>query len=112
MIPTDPEETLGLLLKVYFNGEKIGDVSASMLPVELRPVAATSSSRGQLKFEDYLGNSTSHEFETRENFVHFSIRVHGENICQADCILSNSSSIEENVHIGHDLISIGDSDQG
>ena len=118
MPASDSKETLDLLLKAYFDGEKIGEVSASMLPVELRPVAASSSSRGQLKFEDYLGNATIHEFETRQDFVHFSIRVHGENICQADCILSNSLSIEENALLNGDVhgirfqpLMLGSSDQ-
>ena len=91
-----------MLLRVWFDGEGIGEVSASMLPVELTPVAAAKSSRGELRFEDNQGNTTTHDFETSADFVHFSIRVHGENICQADCILSNSASIEEDAILSGD----------
>ncbi len=84
---------LGPLLVVRLNGEEMASVAAEHIPCELtfsRKVASNAS----VQFEVASGDRHVHSLGELFGGAHFSVRVHANFGCQADCVVTSSESFD------------------
>ena len=75
------------LLFVRLDGDEIARVNAGDLPCELTPSRKIGGD-ASLVFEDSSGRAHRHSLAELSGWVHISIRVHQDLICQADCVVT------------------------
>ena len=81
------------LLTVHVDGLKIGAVTAQQLPCELTPSAKVSPG-SIVSFTAADGAEHVHTLGEATGWAHFSVRVHANRACQADCVVSDSQRFD------------------
>lgn len=84
------------LLTVLVNGKEVCLISKDDLPVEKSPTIKCKSG-STIEFIDSEGYKTIHDLGDGFGWFHFSIRVHPNLACQADCVITDSKKYDENV---------------
>ncbi|MBB5866344.1 hypothetical protein [Xanthomonas sp. 3058] len=77
------------LLIVRADGQALCSITAQDLPCEMTPSARLAANR-TLEFIDATGDIHAHDLGEASGWFHFSIRVHPNLGCQADCVISQS----------------------
>ena len=77
------------LLIVRADGRELCRISQSDVPCEIKP-SAWLKADSVLEFADSAGSVHRHELGTATGWFHFSIRVHPNLGCQADCVISQT----------------------
>jgi hypothetical protein len=77
------------VLAVFVNGQKITSISATELPCEKKP-ALELAANSTIDFVDSQDNHFTHAMGPAAGWFHFSIRVHQNLGCQADCAITES----------------------
>lgn len=81
------------ILTVHVGGNELCRISKSDLPVDSRPPACHLKVKGQeVVFKEPDGFKTTHSLGEETGWFLFSIRVHGNLGCQADCIFGKEKS--------------------
>ena len=81
------------LLLVSVNGKELCTVEQSELPCEKTP-SLRLEGNALLELRDAQGVAHRHELGGLAGWYHFSIRVHANLACQADCVVSDSSTFD------------------
>ncbi|MEQ8035758.1 hypothetical protein [Xanthomonas sp. WHRI 6106] len=81
------------LLSVQANGRELFRISQSDLPCEIKPCVWLEAD-SILEFVDSTGDVHRHELGAASGWFHFSIRVHANLGCQADCVISQTEQLD------------------
>lgn len=85
------------ILTVELDGKVL--CSVSQVPVEEVPSARLESVNPILTFVDSAGRRYNHDLSSvvqeRGGWIHLSVRVHDSYACEADCVISSSSKVDE-----------------
>ena len=81
------------LLKVLVDGGSLCTVTSDGLPCELTPAAAVRPG-SEVSFLAADGTEHRHALGEVKGWAHFSVRVHGNRACQADCVVTNSPNFD------------------
>ncbi|MBB4593825.1 hypothetical protein [Xanthomonas cannabis] len=81
------------LLSVQANGRELCRISQSDLPCEIKPCVWLEAD-SILEFVDSTVDVHRHELGATSGWFHFSIRVHANLGCQADCVISQTEQLD------------------
>ncbi|MEC3887196.1 hypothetical protein [Xanthomonas campestris] len=81
------------LLIVRADGRELCRISQSDVPCEIKP-SAWLKADSVLEFADSAGSVHRHELGTATGWFHFSIRIHPNLGCQADCVISQTEQLD------------------
>ncbi len=81
------------LLTVLIDGKEIGRVVVSDLPAELKPTVEIKNENTSIVFLDSDGHEVVHSLGNETGWFAFSIRVHPNLACQADCIFGKEKDL-------------------
>jgi hypothetical protein len=81
------------LLLVKINGKELCSISQNELPSEKNPSVQLDSD-SVIEFVDFQGVTHRHELGASSGWFHFSIRVHPNRACQADCVITDSQKFD------------------
>ncbi|APP76211.1 hypothetical protein [Xanthomonas vesicatoria] len=87
------KKTPAPLLSAQLNGREFCRIAQDQLPCEVTPKMRVSE-HSVLRFVDASGQSQTHALGTLSGWFHFSIRVHPNLGCQADCVISAEEHME------------------
>ncbi|QDS14504.1 hypothetical protein [Xanthomonas arboricola] len=87
------EKKAAPLLIVRADGRELCRVTESDVPCELKP-SAWLKANSVLEFADSAGEVHRHELGAATGWFHFSVRVHPNLGCQADCVISQTEQLE------------------
>lgn len=77
------------------NGEEVCEISEIDLPCE-KLTSKWLKSGGVVEFLDHSGDSHKHDLKFFSGWFHFSIRVHENKVCQADCAITDDEIYDKN----------------
>lgn len=80
------------LLSVRVNGEELCRVLESDVPCEVKPKACLPRN-STLSFVDAAGVGHTHRLGALSGWFHFSVRIHPNLGCQADCVISSEEAL-------------------
>ena len=83
------------ILTVLVNGKEVCSIMKDELPVEKSPTVKCDAG-SSIEFIDSEGNKTIHDLGNNSGWFHFSVRVHPNLACQADCVITDSKEFDEN----------------
>jgi len=81
------------ILRVLVNDEEVCNILESELPCEKDP-SRNLKAGSKIEFVDNTGESHTHELGDFSGWFHFSIRVHPNKACQADCAITQVSKYD------------------
>jgi len=81
------------LLLVKIDGKELCSIAAAEVPCEKTP-AIQLKSNSVLELTDAKGISHKHELGEASGWFHFSIRVHPNLACQADCVITDAKEFD------------------
>lgn len=82
-----------VVLTVQVNGDEVCTFRADELPIEKNP-SVPIDGHSSVSFVASSGSAHTHALGPARGWVHFSIRVHENLGCQADCVLSDSPTFD------------------
>ncbi len=82
------------ILMVMVNGKEVCSIMKDELPVEKSP-SVKCEVDSSIEFIDSESNRTVHNLGNNSGWFHFSIRVHPNLACQADCVITDSKEFDE-----------------
>lgn len=82
------------LLLVQVNGQEVCEIAHADLPCEKTPTVWIEGN-GTLELFDSQGVVHKHDLGSEVGWYHFSIRVHPNLACQADCVITDSKSYDQ-----------------
>jgi hypothetical protein len=83
------------MLTVRLNGREICSIAEGAIPSEQRP-SAFSEGGGVLEFLEGGSITHRHALGDRKGWYHFSVRVHANLACQADCAITDNQHYDPN----------------
>lgn len=83
------------LLRVLVNGEEVCEISEGDLPCEKLPSRRLEAG-STIEFVDHSGDSHKHDLGDISGWFHFSVRVHPNKACQADCAITEDEKYDQN----------------
>lgn len=93
------------LLRVLLNGKELCSINSNELPYEKEPTAHVGQN-GVVEFVDVQGIKHRHELDETSGWIHFSIRVHENLACQADCVITDSQKYDPEAYSSGKAIGI------
>jgi hypothetical protein len=81
------------MLTIRVDGVHVGTVTAEQVPCELAPSAEVQPG-SVVSFTAADGTEHSHALGEASGWAHFSVRVHTNRACQADCVVTNSQQFD------------------
>lgn len=81
------------LLTVQLNGRELCTIQAAELPTEKTP-SIKIDTNSRVSFIDSNGTTHTHAIGAARGWAHFSIRIHANRGCQADCVISDSPTFD------------------
>jgi hypothetical protein len=82
------------LLTVEVDGATLCAFHRDELPAEKNPSVALAPTRSEVVFRQPHAPAQVHSLSFEEGWAHFSVRVHEPLVCQADCVISDSSHFD------------------
>ena len=83
------------LLRVLVNGEEVCVIAEDELPCEKLPSRKLEAG-SLIEFIDQGGDSHKHDLGDFAGWFHFSVRVHPNKACQADCAITEGEEYDQN----------------
>lgn len=81
------------LLTIHVDGQRVGAVTTEQVPRELNPSAKVRPG-SVVSFIAADGTEHVHALGEVTGWAHFSVRVHANRACQADCVVSDSERFD------------------
>jgi hypothetical protein len=94
-----------VLLAVHVDGQQLATVTAAHLPCELTPSAKVRPG-SVVSFSAADGTAHVHTLGEVTGWAHFSVRVHANRACQADCVVSDSEQFDPEAFSRGDAVGI------
>jgi hypothetical protein len=82
------------LLRVLVNGEEICNVSRDEIPCDKQPSRQLDAG-SVIEFIDHSDNKICHQMAKYSGWFHFSVRVHPNMACQADCAITQEEKYDQ-----------------
>lgn len=82
------------LLRVLVNGDEVCEISEDELPCEKLPSRKLEAG-SVIEFIDHSGNCHRHDLADFSGWFHFSVRVHLNKACQADCAITEDEKYDQ-----------------
>ncbi|EKE84421.1 hypothetical protein [Idiomarina xiamenensis] len=83
-----------LLLRVFVNKQEVCQVLEGELPCEKTP-SKKLDRNSTIEFVDHEGVAHQHKLGEFEGWFHFSVRVHSNKACQADCAITQEKEYSQ-----------------